>query len=684
MRSARFTLVSLALCSQLLVAVSASAQPASPQDLVGEALALLRAGKAAEARTVLEQVLEIDPDNGAAHLQLGRLALERGDLEEAEAHLEVAADSQVPRAFMAWNLLGRVELLTNRPAAARTSFNHAVEKAPRFAPALEGRAKASLFLDEVEPALVDLQTAVALPGALGDADLLLGEVLVLLERDGEARTVLQAVSSSEEAGEEAATAAALILLAIDEQKTTRQEAELNSAVGRHPELPHAYLALGVHHLRQGERVGAEAPLRVAVDMDDRDPVPGLLLAQALGEGAETIWPEAFPELGRRFLRASRTLGWGEIETATRLAAEIVARRPYHVPARLVLIEAAEQSDDYWTALAGYEQLMEWLPGVGLLQARAAQTAHAMGADDLATCLARRALSSMPEDGSLHHLLAAGLAGSGQTEVAIDACRQAIELGVRESSVYQLLGDLHFGRLEVAEAIAAYSQALELDPSAAETLASFVVSSLTTDDYKALKDLLERHVEAHPENVNTLYSLGVMSLRDNELDSAARYFERLVEVAPTHTQVYYNLGQIYLRAGRQEEGQAAMERFRELKEKEDAEWLVQNQSHALRIDARDAVAQGDPGKGVQTYAKLVEQGTATHEDYLEAGEACLSMGDAAAASAWFERLLEFSPYDHRALEGLATAARLQEKPEVAEETAHRLAALSWPCLEDGSQ
>ena len=77
-----------------------------------------------------------------------------------------------------------------------------------------------------------------------------------------------------------------------------------------------------------------------------------------------------------------------------------------------------------------------------------------------------------------------------------------------------------------------------------------------------------------------------------------------------------------------------------------------------------------------YAQLVEQGTATREDYLEAGEACLTMGDAAAAYAWFERLLESSAYDRRALEGLQAAARLLDRHEVAEETARRLEILSW--------
>jgi hypothetical protein len=80
---------------------------------------------------------------------------------------------------------------------------------------------------------------------------------------------------------------------------------------------------------------------------------------------------------------------------------------------------------------------------------------------------------------------------------------------------------------------------------------------------------------------------------------------------------------------------------------------------------------------------VEEGTATHEDYLEAGEACLTMADAAAAYAWFERLLEFSPYDRRALEGFAAAARLLERHEVAEETARRLEILSWSGPENDS-
>lgn len=644
--------------------------------MVGEALALLRAGKTVEARALLEQVLEIDPDNGAANLQLGRLALERGDLDEAEERLELATASEVPRAYVAWHLLGRLQLMTRRAAEAKDSFSRSLEISPQFAPARVGRARASLFLSEIEPALEDLRMAMELGGVAPETGLLTAKVLVLLDRDEEARGVLEVLGGSEDTDEEVALAADLLLPAIADQDPASREAALSTALGWHLDLPPAYLALGMFYLRVGNGAAAEIPLRIAAEINDRDPVPGLLLARATGEGVETIWPEAFPELGKKSLQASRSLERGELETATRLATEIVERRPLNVRARLVLIEAAERSDDHWTALAGYEQLLAWLPEVPLLQARAAQTAHAMGADELAISLAKKALSSTPEDGLLHHLLAASLAGSGQTDAAIDACRRAIELGVRESSVYQLLGDLYFDKLEVAEAIAAYSQALELDPGAAETLATFVVSSLTTDDYEALKDLLERHIEAHPENVNTLYSLGVMSLRDNDLEAAGRYFERLVEVAPTHTKVHYNLGQIYLRDGQQDKGQAAMERFRELKAKEDAEWLVQNQSHALRIEARDAVAQGDPGKGIQMYAKLVEQGPASPEDYLEAGEACLVMGDATAAAAWFERLLEFSPYDRRALEGLQAAARLLDRHEVAEETARRLEILSW--------
>jgi tetratricopeptide (TPR) repeat protein len=678
MRSARLYVLLVALCSPLSLISSATAQVPSAQERVGEAMKLLQAGRVAEARAVLEGVLEIDPDNGAAHLQLGRLALERGDLDVAESHLEQATISQPPRVFAAWNLLGRVQLLTGRPADARTSFTQAVEKAPRFAPALEGRARASLFLGEVEPALVDLESAMALPTAPRETGLLIGEVLLLLNRHAEARAALSAVAGSEEVGEKAKTAAEVLMLAIDPPGSQRPETSLIVALGDHLDLAQAYLALGVFSLLREDSTRAETALRVALEIDDQDPVPGLLLASTVGEAPQAIWPESYPELERTLARASRSLERGDAETASRLANEIVGRRPHHLPARLILIEAAERGGDRWAALAGYEKLLEWLPGIPLLQAHAAQAAHAIGADELAICLAHKALSATADDGSLHHLLAASLADSGQTEAAIEACRRAIELGVRDSSVYQLLGDLHFDRLEVAEAIAAYGKALELDPSTAETLGSFVVSSLTTDDYEALKGLLERHVESHPQNVNTLYSLGVMSLRDGNLAAAREFFERLAEIAPTHTQVHYNLGQIYLREGRREEGRSAMERFRELKAVKDAEWLDHNRSHALRIEARDVVAQGDPAEGVRIYARLVEQGTATQEDYLEAGAACLEMGDAAAAYAWFERLLEFSPYERGALEGLATAASLLGRKEVAESTANRLATLSWPC------
>ena len=109
--------------------------------------------------------------------------------------------------------------------------------------------------------------------------------------------------------------------------------------------------------------------------------------------------------------------------------------------------------------------------------------------------------------------------------------------------------------------------------------------MTTEDYRALRDLLEEHVGTHSDNVNTLYSLAVMHVRDGELDEAERLFLRVEKLVPKRAQVHYNLAMIYARHGREEDAGVAMDRFREVKGLENEEWERQNRINARRLAAR---------------------------------------------------------------------------------------------------
>jgi putative thioredoxin len=61
--------------------------PSETDRLVGEARARLGEGDREGATALLEQVVALEPSHAAAHLELGRIALARGDVEALERHI---------------------------------------------------------------------------------------------------------------------------------------------------------------------------------------------------------------------------------------------------------------------------------------------------------------------------------------------------------------------------------------------------------------------------------------------------------------------------------------------------------------------------------------------------------------------------------------------------------------------
>ena len=99
----------------------------------------LEPGAPEQALAAYLQAVALDPDHGAAHLNLGRLLHERGDLAGAERHYRLAQGAAGSRALAAFNLgialedLGRreealgayLDALADDPAFADAHFNAA-------------------------------------------------------------------------------------------------------------------------------------------------------------------------------------------------------------------------------------------------------------------------------------------------------------------------------------------------------------------------------------------------------------------------------------------------------------------------------------------------------------------------------------------------------------------------------
>ena len=253
--------------------------------------------------------------------------------------------------------------------------------------------------------------------------------------------------------------------------------------------------------------------------------------------------------------------------------------------------------------------------------------------------------------------------------------------MEDAPLYLTLGRVEFEQMHIGESIDAYAKAVELDPDADRAVPRFALATLSTEEFDALRDLMEIELQRDPKGENTLYTLGLMSLRDNDFAAAVEYFERLSSLLPEDTQVQHHLGTAYMRAGDKEKGKAALERFRELKAAEEEAWVEHNQAYAKKLQAQDATAAGERDEALRIYNELASAGFAEPDDYLAAGALYLEAEDYERAYGWFEQFRTSNPYKREALEGLAEAAAGLGRTDIAADTRAQADLLAWPCTVD---
>jgi Flp pilus assembly protein TadD len=115
----------------------ASSGPIAPatQRAYDDALALMRAGHAADAERMLRALTQSDPDLAGPHANLGVIARQNGHLPEAVAELEKAT-TLAPGMAVAWNQLGLAYRQAGEFTKARDAYDHALAVDPDYATAV--------------------------------------------------------------------------------------------------------------------------------------------------------------------------------------------------------------------------------------------------------------------------------------------------------------------------------------------------------------------------------------------------------------------------------------------------------------------------------------------------------------------------------------------------------------------
>jgi arylsulfatase A-like enzyme/Tfp pilus assembly protein PilF len=160
--------------------------------LVKTAAQLVSMGDIALAERVINTILRTDPRNIEALNELAGIYVRRGNPDKAAGLYEKALSIDPNSALTASNrgILNLVLFQKSRDpkllAEALDCFNSAIEKDPYFAPAVNGRASAKMFMNRVDDAIADWKATLEIDPDFINAYFNLGIVLIRKREKSEA------------------------------------------------------------------------------------------------------------------------------------------------------------------------------------------------------------------------------------------------------------------------------------------------------------------------------------------------------------------------------------------------------------------------------------------------------------------------------------------------------------------
>lgn len=658
-----------------------SAQEEPVQEELTAARQLFASAQLLEARSELQTVLAERPEHPSANLLMARVELGLGDLDAAERHLALSRAAVDRDRFMAPQTEGLLRMYRRDYAGAVASFTGALERAPRYGGALVGRAQAHAFLGDLQEAFADLTLAEESPQPQPAAQLLRGELLLVLGQLPEAMQVFR--SLAEAAPEESGIAGENARLYVDsftgEPASTEERAR--RWVERYPNRAAAHFWHGMVKLSRGEQERAARRFHVALSVDELHAPSYLAFRAAVAPevfSVEELVGEPFSGIEYTMATLRALVDSGELQAAEAGLLEVLARRPLFVPAYTLLVDIEQHRDDPVGVLQSTANLAFVVPEMPALRARRATLARDLGALELAESEARTALALSPSDGSLRYLLATVLAADERPAEAVAACEEARALSYDSAAMQITLGNAYRELQRIPEAVEALERAVQLDPSSAEYVATFALNAIGGADAERLGALLEPWVRDHPEAVNSRYALGMLYQRSGRLEEAIAELEQVLAQRPGDEDAHYNLALAYRRLGDTEAAARHTERFRELQQREAERFDRANAAFRARTEIETALTEGKPDRALGLLDQLASEGS------LETGDGALRARALAAAGrpgdamdAW-DAYLQERPADTVALCEAAALAIALERGERAGWLAQRAAALGRDC------
>jgi putative PEP-CTERM system TPR-repeat lipoprotein len=419
------------------------------------------------AKVDYDAALKLDPKLLTALLGHARLAQRKGTVQDALLWANRAV-SKAPGSVAAWRLLGELETMNQRPAAALVAFEQALQRQPGSADLHLNAAVLLMTLKRPDEAAAQLDQSLALQRDNPLAQSLAAMLVLEAGRPAEARDTLQRI------------------------------------VIKYPGYHPALLYLGKAHLALKEYALAVAELLRFIEVEPDSMEGAVLYAQALTHtNASTKAVYLLDSLAERFpgnLEILKAQQFAAFRTRRFKQASAIDQRLKSMEQTRKQLDTAVDllsQGETNAALTLLEQLMTSHPALYrayLLQFRElALTRDYVAAEKVARKLAEQ----LPDHPLPPLLIGISLAGQGDSEAAQAEFEIAWQRAPGNPGVATRLAVLALSRGDGKAAEGYYNEVLEHHPGHAVTLKSLAALAKKRGNHEQRLTYLEQYVSYHP-------------------------------------------------------------------------------------------------------------------------------------------------------------------------------------------
>ncbi len=270
------------------------------------------------------------------------------------------------------------------------------------------------------------------------------------------------------------------------------------------------------------------------------------------------------ETAASMLHAEGIAAWrrGKNGRARALMAEALGVRADFVPA-LTALGAIEQSlGESAAAVAALRRAQALAPSERVHSTNLAIALTEAGQGGEAVDCLRNAIRLHGSDADLLTRLGQALVQRGETSEGIRHLRAAV-IAMPCAEAWFLLGHALQLHDSLPDAVAAYLEALALEPQHARALQNLGRAYSDSGDLNAAEDALHRAATISPATADIFANLAVIRRRRGDLDGALRLYQRAMEIEPGNARVRYNMGLTLLLRGDLSAGWLAQEARRDI-------------------------------------------------------------------------------------------------------------------------